>query len=224
MTDQAKQSSGSEKAEAPAPAAPGAGSKADAKAGLKAEAKAEAKDTARTEAKPATTTAAKPSLGAALPLIAVIVVALAAGGAAGGLLVAPRILAARNATPAMSAAQAGESHGAAAKKSDKHGEAAKSSVYRLENLIVNPAGTQGTRFLMASVVFELPEEKGQEILREHEAQVRDAVIAALERQTLEQLTRPGAREQIKKELITAVAPITGEMHPVRVYLPQFVLQ
>lgn len=221
MSDETKQAKEPEKAEAAAPAKP------DGKAEAKHEATADAKDAGKADAKGG----AKPARAAVpspmLAMIGIIVGALAIGGAAGAMLIAPRIVAARAAAPAAKspAAPAGETGQAApAKKGDKHGAAAKASIYRIDNLIVNPADTQGTRFLMASVAFELPDDKAEAAMRDHEAQVRDIVIATLERKTLEQLTRPGAREQIKKEILAALAPVTGEMEWVRIYLPQFVLQ
>jgi flagellar FliL protein len=89
---------------------------------------------------------------------------------------------------------------------------------------VNPAGSAGTRFLMASVAFELSDEKVAAALQEQEVQVRDAVITALESQTLEMLTAPGSRAAIKRQLAATIQPLVPGHQPLRVYLPQFVIQ
>ena len=160
-------------------------------------------------------------------LAAVIVIALAAGSLLGILVIAPRVVAARNARPAVAAKT---EDGGAAKEGEgkqdegKKGAEEKSAVYSIDNIVVNPAGSAGTRFLMASVAFELPNEKAVAALREKEVQIRDAVITTLESQTLEMLSAPGSREGIKRQLAIAVRPLVPGHQPVRVYLPQFVLQ
>jgi flagellar FliL protein len=150
-------------------------------------------------------------------MIGVVVGALALGGVAGSLFLAPRIIAGR-AAPKPSAPEK-ESHG-----EQGNDEKKKIPVFRLENLIVNPAHSQGTRFLMTTVAFEFDDEKTGARLREREVEVRDAVMSALESQTLEMLTRPGARDSLKLRLANVVAPIAGNTRRVRVYLPQFVIQ
>jgi flagellar protein FliL len=178
----------------------------------------ESKDKA--EAKPA----AKPK--PALPLHLLIpagagLVAAALGIALGLLVVGPRVVALRPGAPAANAEPGGGHEGG---HGGKGKEGAKAAVFRLDNLIVNPAGSGGTRFLLASVAIEVPDDRYQARLRDRDFQVRDAVIAVLERQTLESVTSPGARDSIKVRLGQALAPMIGAGVPVQVYLPQFVLQ
>jgi flagellar protein FliL len=162
---------------------------------------------------------AKAAGPAPMILIASIVGALVAGGATGSFVIAPRLAPKADTQPAAHAEKKkGGKHGG------KHGET-KSSIHKIENLIVNPAGSEGARFLMTTVAIEVDDEKIGETLRDHDAQVRDAVIATLEGQTLEMLTRPGARDTLKHKIEGAVAPIVGEEPgSLRVFLPQFVIQ
>lgn len=170
-------------------------------------------------------------------LIVVIVVALAAGAASGALLVAPRLIHAKQAK-AFAAAQeelASGGHGKKGKKKDKkdekggsHGaEGGKSPIFRLDNLIVNPAGAQGQHFLMCSVAFELEDSKLGDILREHEVELRDGVISTLESQSMTQLTAPGARDSLRSRIAAVAMPLLGEDGEdteLKVFLPQFVIQ
>jgi flagellar FliL protein len=95
--------------------------------------------------------------------------------------------------------------------------------YQLENVVVNPAGSEGLRFLMVTVALELRDAKALTRMGEQEVRVRDAVVAVLERQSLEMLTGPGARDSLRSRLMAAVAPLAdGAL--LRVYLPQFVIQ
>ena len=163
-------------------------------------------------------------------LAAVIVVSLTAGSLLGTLLIAPQVIAARNArfaTPARAEkaeGSVGAQEGEGQKGDQKKGRGEKSAVYRIDNIVVNPAGSAGTRFLMASVALELSDEKAVAALREKEVQIRDAVITTLESQTLEMLSAPGSREGIKRQLAVAVRPLVPGRQQLRVYLPQFVLQ
>lgn len=152
-------------------------------------------------------------------LIAAVVGALIAGSAAGTFVVAPRFAPKTAATPAANEPEKEKKPGGHGKA--KEGE--KGAVHKIENLIVNPAGSEGQRFLMTTVAIEVPE-KADEMLRDHDAEVRDVVIAALESETLITLTRPGARVQLKAKIADAVRPIVGKTEYLRVYLPQFVIQ
>lgn len=140
---------------------------------------------------------------------AVVMVAAGAGAALGVTIVGPRLVA----PPA--AATAAE---APAK------DTAPTKVYRVDNLIVNPAGTGGTRFLMAAVAIESAEETDK-LLREREVQVRDAVTATLAAQTMELLTQAGARDSLKVALSAAVRGVLNQpAAELRIYLPQLVIQ
>ncbi len=196
------------------------------------------------EGKEATAEAAAPKkAGPAAPpvlLIVVIVAALAAGAASGALLVAPRLIHAKQAKAFAEAEAdlAGGGHGKKGKKGKKkdgkeekggsHGaEGGKSPIFRLDNLIVNPAGAQGQHFLMCSVAFELEDAKLGDILREHEVELRDGVISTLESQTMSQLTAPGARDSLRQRIAAVAMPILGEDGEdteLKVFLPQFVIQ
>lgn len=110
-------------------------------------------------------------------------------------------------------------------KSGGHGEEAPTSlVYAIKDIVVNPAGTGGTRFLSVSFGFELDSPDLTAEFEERELAVRDALITILSSKTVAQLTDPKekeiARYQIKKRLeqLLNTNEITG------VYYTDFVLQ
>jgi len=150
-------------------------------------------------------------------LAAVVVAGIVLGGLVGDLLLAPPLVAARN-------ARALAPPPAPRPRAAKKGEREKPAVYRVDNIVVNPAGSAGSRFVMATVAFELADEKAVEALRERDVELRDAVIATFESMTMEMLAAPGAREALKRRLLTATAPMLGDAQHVRIYLPQFVIQ
>jgi flagellar FliL protein len=110
-------------------------------------------------------------------------------------------------------------------KSGGHGEEAPTAlVYAIKDIVVNPAGTGGTRFLSVSFGFELDSPDLTAAFEERELAVRDALITILSSKTVAQLTDPKekeiARYQIKKRLeqLLSTNEITG------VYYTDFVLQ
>lgn len=193
----------------------------------------EAKDAASAPAK-----ADKKAGGPPVVLIAVLAGALAAGAALGALLIAPPVVKLRQTSELASRLAAAEAGPAAKGKKKKKGakggsggghgaEGDKSPLFRLDNVIVNPAGSQGQRFLMCSVAVQLEDESLADALRHREVEVRDRVITTLESHTLAELTRPGARDSLRARLAAVLQPLLGhdgEDEPIRVFLPQYVIQ
>ena len=117
-----------------------------------------------------------------------------------------------------------ESEHKAAPKRSHSTAAGESIVYSISNIIVNPAGTGGTRFLSVSFGFELNSPSLADEFDAKEAIVRDALITILSSKTVAQLTdvkqKEIARYQIKKRLeqLLDTKDIEG------VYYTDFVLQ
>ena len=122
---------------------------------------------------PAGAPAAKGPNKLVLPLV--VAVMTVAGAAVGMVVIAPMLAADR------APIQAGlESPEPTEGEGGEHGGAEKGPTFKIDNLIVNPAGSQGSRFLMVSVAVETPDAKMEETLRHQESQIRDVVIALLE--------------------------------------------
>ena len=175
--------------------------------------------------------AAKPKM---IILIAMIAGPLLLGGAGGAFLLGPKLTGA-------TAAHASDKHAKKKKKDAKEGEGAKSPIFKIDNLIVNPAGSQGSHFLMAQIAIECEDDKQVALLKANEDRVKDMIITAISQQTLEQLTEPGARDSIKVHILAAVNgmlyhrateagadPSTdddpADHRALQVFLPQFVIQ
>ncbi len=151
-----------------------------------------------------------------LPLVVAIMTI--AGGAVGVMVIAP-MLAPAHQTAALDPAQHPDS--ATGKTA---GRESKGPMFRIDNLIVNPAGSQGSRFLMVSVAVETSSASHEEQLRRQEAQIRDVSISLLERETMESLSQVGIRDTLKNRLADTLSVITGSRPKLRVFLPQFVIQ
>ncbi|GJG86601.1 hypothetical protein tb265_17820 [Gemmatimonadetes bacterium T265] len=178
-----------------------------------------------------------------LPVILAVVAGLALGGGAGAFGVGPAL--ASGITPSVAAAQVkhhaaksadaeadgGDADGDAAaddegdggeKKGGKEGAAA--SVYTIDNLVLNPAGSGGTRFLLLSIAFEMKDAAALESIKSRDAELRDAILVTLGGKTVEQLSEMTARDSLKAELRAATAKALHTRGVRRVYFPQFVIQ
>ncbi len=141
------------------------------------------------------------------------VIGVAAGAATGLLGVGP-LLAKKRATPA-----------AVVPTPDSATAPVSSSVtHAIENLVLNPAGSGGTRFLMVTATFELKDASIDQMMKDHEAEVRDHILALLGKKTVDQLTNIMEREAIKSEVLDAVRPLFPKGAVLKVFFPQFVTQ
>jgi flagellar FliL protein len=96
--------------------------------------------------------------------------------------------------------------------------------HAIENLVLNPAGSGGTRFLMVTATFELKDGAAEQAMKDKEAEVRDRVLSLLGKKTVEELTEIGLREGIKKEVLDAINPLFPNGAVRKVFFPQFVIQ
>jgi len=162
--------------------------------------------------------------GGILLAILALLVGLAAGGVIGifgvGPMMAQRMTAARLAT-----VSSGEAGGSTPVETPAEIPPTHPGViYELENLIVNPAGSQGTRFLVTTLAVELDTEEIASALEEREAAARDAVIDLLGSKTVVELSDIGIRDSLRAELAEALRKVIGVGGVRRIYLPQYVIQ
>jgi flagellar FliL protein len=148
-----------------------------------------------------------------LPLILAIVGAVVVGSAA-GVFVAGPMLAGK---PAGEAAKEAEAEAAAE-------DAVPKPVYQIDNLVLNPAGTEGTRFLMATVAVQVPDEAAMALLKERDLELRDAVLRVLGTKSVQELADVSRRDSLKVELFHVLAEQLPGKTVREIYLPQFVIQ
>ena len=172
-----------------------------------------------TPAEPTADATAKPKKAIA---IAALVGGIVIGGAAGALFVGP--LAARTLGYAPAAADSAAHAPDSAEGEHGEGGAPANAVYMVDNLVLNPAGSGGTRFLMVAVALELKDEKAKEELTRRDAEVRDLILGSLGERTVEQLSDVSARDSIKTELVDQLSKLLPKSPVRRLYFPQFVIQ
>lgn len=94
----------------------------------------------------------------------------------------------------------------------------------VQGLIVNPAGTDGQRYLMINIGLESNKGSVLEELEEKEIVVRDRVLRLLSQRTVEDLADIGLREPLKDELRGAINRVLENGEVTRLYFTQYVLQ
>jgi flagellar protein FliL len=94
----------------------------------------------------------------------------------------------------------------------------------LENLVLNPAGSGGSRFLLLTVSIECKDAAAVTTLQSRDAELRDVVLSSLGQKTVDELADIAGRDVIKEQLATALNERFGKKTVLRVYFPQYVVQ
>ena len=178
------------------------------------------------ESAPAAPTKAK------LPmLIGMVAVGLAVGGGTGAALLGPMMAKQMGkVTPIVAAdsAHGGEvaadGEHAAPAEGGKSGATTEASIHVLDNMVLNPAGSGGSRYLLLTVAIEVGSPASLESFKARDAELRDIVLTTLGAKPVEQLTDVATREQFKVEITKAVDDRFGKKSVKRIYFPQFVVQ
>jgi flagellar protein FliL len=97
-------------------------------------------------------------------------------------------------------------------------------VYVVSDLIVNPAGTNGTRFLLTTVGVEVDSSRTKEELEKKDIQVRDALITILTSKSLDELGRPEQRDVLRSQIAAKIGEMLVSGKPKNVYFGKFIIQ
>jgi flagellar FliL protein len=198
------------------------------------------------DAPPADAPAAPAGRSIPIPLVLAVVAGLAVGAGTGFFAVGPAL--ATGIAPAVAAGAArakaaksaagddaeGGEHDEAAGDDGEGGDgdakggdgkaAAAAPVYTLDNIVLNPAESGGTRFLLLTIAFELKSQETHDAMKARDAELRDLVLATLGNKTVEQLSDVTTRDSLKTELRTVAGKLFRTKSVKRVYFPQFVIQ
>jgi flagellar FliL protein len=97
------------------------------------------------------------------------------------------------------------------------------SFTRMDGLVVNPAGSDG-RYLAVSIAFESKSASAKAELEKKTVVVRDAILSLLSAKTVEELSDPDQRDELKAKLLKETNSILGRGTINRLYFTEFVLQ
>lgn len=162
-------------------------------------------------------------LRAWLPILVAVVVAPAATWATVQFVMLPR-LEKKLANGTAAATAAAEAANAAEGKPAKPKE---QSTYNFENVVVNLAGTMGTRYLKVGVVVMADQNSPVDLKKafdENRIKLLDTTTTILSSLTLADLEEPGARNVIREKLVSAYNTVLKKKVAEQVYFSDFVVQ
>ena len=108
---------------------------------------------------------------------------------------------------------------------DQAGEEGKKDIlFEVDQIIVNPASTVGSRFLSCSVAFELEDEACLKRFKACEIKIRDALITVLSARTVDELADTRLRQVLRRQILTKVNKLTEPAKAKAIYFKDFVLQ
>lgn len=106
----------------------------------------------------------------------------------------------------------------------KHGGGSKTSVPLSAKVLVNVSGTAGTRYLLASLTLVGTHAELKDSVEKSDAQLRDVASSVLATKTIADLDKPGSRNLIRTELISAFNGVLGEGRVKEIYFTEFAIQ
>jgi flagellar FliL protein len=91
-------------------------------------------------------------------------------------------------------------------------------------MLVNVAGTMGTRYLMTSVTLVGNTGDFKTKIEENKDQLTDLATGALSSKTISDLEKPGARNVIRSELLTVLNNALGGPLIQEIYITEMAIQ
>lgn len=128
--------------------------------------------------------------------------------------------------PKIQGGKADAGHGASG---DSHGDGKSAAKSKITvplggKVLVNVAGTAGTRYLVATITLVGKNADLKEKVELNDPELRDAASSILGIKTISDLEKPGMRNIIRSELIAAFNDILGKESVTDIYLTEFAVQ
>lgn len=169
--------------------------------------------------------AARGALSTWLPAIATVLLAPVATWTAVEFVMLPRLQKKIASAPAAeSAAAGGESSGGQGGKAGKTGKEKATPSYEFSNVVVNLAGTMGTRYLKTTFLVTGPDAGIKGIFDAEKPRLTDVTLNVLSSLTLADLEEPGAKNVLREKLVAAYNHALGRKVAGQVYFSDFVIQ
>jgi flagellar protein FliL len=159
-----------------------------------------------------------PRRGGLMVVLAVSLLALGGGAGAGTFFLGPRVASFLVPDPS---AEAGDE--AALNAGGGQSDTAL-NLLTVENLVVNPAGSGGSRFLLVSVALEMRSANQVTSVGARDVELRDALIRCLGSKSVDELADIGQRDALLEEILAALTQVVGQGVINKVFLPQYVIQ
>ncbi len=97
-------------------------------------------------------------------------------------------------------------------------------VYMVEDLIINPANTDGKRLLLSSLGFDVSTEKEHKALKAKDVLLKDAIISVMGSKELAQLGNTAYRDTLRIEITKRLSYVMPDVKINTIYFSKYILQ
>ncbi|HTY36018.1 MAG TPA: flagellar basal body-associated FliL family protein [Bacteroidota bacterium] len=125
---------------------------------------------------------------------------------------------------APSVAQGGQQATAEHDEKKAEGGEQTTQIVVIKDVIVNPAGTNGSRLLVTTIGLEVPSVEMKSELEAKEVQTRDVLVTILTGKRLEELAAPEQRDALREEIGQRVNKLLHNGKLKNVYISKFIIQ
>lgn len=110
------------------------------------------------------------------------------------------------------------------KESSESGSSVGENIFNIDDIIVNPAQTNGKTLVLTSLGFDLKTPEAKKTMEEKVIIVKDAVITLLSSKTVSQLSNSAFRDSLKTEMISELTKKLPGVGINNVYFSKFIIQ
>jgi len=103
------------------------------------------------------------------------------------------------------------------KKAEKH------NIYSINDVVVNPSGTNGSALLLVSIAMDLTNADAIDELKNNEVMVKDKIISILSQKNLSFLSNSANRKELKKEIIEGIQDMFPEVEIRKIYFSKYII-
>jgi len=97
-------------------------------------------------------------------------------------------------------------------------------IFPIEDIIVNPAGTNGQRLALVSIGLDVGSEEEMTALETKNVMLKDMIISLFSSKSLTELSQPESKETLKTELAEKLKEILPDVNVNSVYFSKYILQ
>lgn len=114
------------------------------------------------------------------------------------------------------------------KKEEEHPKAASNElgkfVYMVEDVVINPANSEGKRLLLSSLGFDISTEQEHQELKSKEFLLKDAVISIMSSKDVARLSNIVYRDTLRTEIIKRISVLMPKVKVNTIYFSKYILQ
>jgi len=96
-------------------------------------------------------------------------------------------------------------------------------IFKVEDLIINPAGTSGQRLLLLSVGFGVASDQENKLLEENEVIIKDMIINIVSQKSLGTLSKVELKDSLKVELAQNINRTYPKVKVKNVYFSKYLI-